>query len=345
MRNVQTDLYAVFASAVPGMNGGTLSEAGWTMGSDGKLTLDAAALQKKLADDPEALTRIFALTAETSDVGVQFVAAGDKTVLDGTAYTVEITQAARQARVTSGAAMAAPLDADEVLTINGVDVNLTTGMTQAEVVKAINARSADTGVKVAATAVTGSGAGNYLSFVSTAYGEAAAVSIASNRSYLAGSSTGIGNVTATQVAASGESGAGTGGKGLDVAGTINGEAATGKGQVLTGDEESTATAGLRLRITSTQTGSLGTVKLFDGLANMAERALDRILSSDEGPLKNEQDSLDQRIGDLQKIIDEREEAAVRREDSLRLKFAAMESTLANYQSQSSYLSSQLASLR
>ena len=48
--------------------------------------------------------------------------------------------------------------------------------------------------------------------------------------------------------------------GLDVIGTINGESATGKGQILTGNSGNSTTDGLTLRITSALAGSHGTIR-------------------------------------------------------------------------------------
>src|SRR5207244_4567518 len=136
-------------------------------------------------------------------------------------------------RVTAGTAQTAPLGADETLTINGVSVALTAGMTQAQVVNSINERTRATGVTAAATGANGSGAGNYLTFLTTGYGSAAAVSVVSSRSSArvpgpgrADDSTGVGSVAATAGSAGGETGSGTGQAGLDVIGTINGETAT-----------------------------------------------------------------------------------------------------------------------
>src|SRR5205807_804210 len=139
----------------------SLADVGVTMGDDGKLAFDSAKFQSKLASDPESVRRVFALTVKATHTGVDLVTAGAKTVVDGTAYAVNITQAASQARVTAGAAQTAALSSGETLTLNGVSVALTAGMSQAQVIQAINARTADTGVIASGTAADGTGTGSF----------------------------------------------------------------------------------------------------------------------------------------------------------------------------------------
>lgn len=343
LRGVQDDLMGLFSSSVAGVENGSLAEVGLTMGGDGKLSFDVAAFEERLNADPAYVSSLFALTSESTNAAISLSAVG-KANVDGSSFTVEITQAARQARVTAGTAQSGTLDADEVLTLNGVEINLTAGMTQSQVLAAINARSADTRIRAAATGSDGTGSGTYLTFTSTNYGSGAKVSILSSRSSASGSTTGVGNVAATQASAGGETASGVGEAGLDVLGTINGEAATGEGQILSGNSGNATTDGLKLRITSTTTGALGSIQIQGGVGFAAKRVLDTATDAAGGPLKTEQDSLAERIQDLDKVISDREAAISRREQQLRTKFTAMESALSQYQSQSAYLSSQIASL-
>lgn len=347
LQNAQNALADVMGAGVAGARGGaaSLADVGLSLDGSGKLSLDSGKLQQKLAADPEAVKHLFALTAQADNAGVSLVSAGPKNSANGTTYSVQITQAATQARVTAGAALSGPLAADETLTINGVAVNLTAGMTQAQVLSAINARTADTGVRVSATAADGTGTGSYLTFRSAGYGSGAAISVASSRSNGAAGSTGVGNVAATQASPGGESGHGTGAAGQDVAGTINGEAATGKGQILSGNAGNATTDGLQLAISATTTGSLGTIRLSSGTAFALQQTLDGITDSKNGPIQSEEDGINERIKYLQKIIDEANTAAKAREDDLRQKFNDLETTMSSLQSQSAELASQLASLR
>ncbi|MFC1891028.1 flagellar filament capping protein FliD, partial [Thermodesulfobacteriota bacterium] len=79
--------------------------------------------------------------------------------------------------------------------------------------------------------------------------------------------------------------------GLDVAGTINGEAATGNGQKLTGDEDEASVDGLVIKYTGSSTGDVGEVTFTAGVAELFERTLYNITDSYEGYVAYKQDSL------------------------------------------------------
>lgn len=345
LRRIQSDVQNVISSAVSGVSGGfnSLADVGISLGGSGKLTLDSTTFQTKLAANPDALTRLFALTGSSTNAGVQFLGATTYTDTSGSAYAVNITQVALQARVTAGAVQSAALAADETLTINGSAVNLTAGMSRSEVMDTINTRTSQTGVMARLTDADGTGTGNYLTLTSVAYGESAKVSVVSTSSLAAGDTSGFGNVTATESSAGGELGTGTGNAGLSVAGTINGEAATGSGQILTGNRNNAHTDGLRLKITAGAVGSLGTVKAFSGMAHMTQRVLARLTDVVSGPIKTENESLQNRIDDLQKVIDRLNEQVKTNADKLRTKFNNMESIMGQLNSQSAFLTAQFNS--
>ena len=344
LQQIQSRLQQVIANSIPGATTGSLADVGISLGDDGKLTLNSAILQNKLAADPTGVTKLFALTGQTTNAGVQFLDASPSTVVNGSPYAVNITQAAAQARVTAGAAQTGPLGANETLTINGVAVALTAGMTQAQVLQTINAQSSATGVRALATAANGTGTGNYLTFLANAYGSVATASVVSSVSAAGGTSTGVGNVAATPAHPGGETGSGTGQAGMDVAGTLNGEAATGIGQILTGNSGNSTTDGLQLLIAVTAPGSLGTVQLSNGIASAAQQTLNSITSGTNGEIPTQEDSLQKDIQSLQDTIDQQTAASTLRENQLRQEFNNLETTLAQLQGESAYLTSQFAKL-
>ncbi|SFI37210.1 flagellin N-terminal helical domain-containing protein [Planctomicrobium piriforme] len=173
----------------------------------------------------------------------------DVTVLKGTAdttagaYAVSISTAAQRATVSAGTDQTAALAADETVTVNGVSIELSAGLSQGQVVSKINEYTDQTGV----TADVDSGA---LRLTSQQYGSDASISVISN---VAGgaTSTGLGTSLATD-------------SGVDIVGTIGGTSYTGKGNVLTAT--SGVAKGLALQLatagadpTSTVTGAQGTV--------------------------------------------------------------------------------------
>lgn len=344
LRGIQSEVQNVISSAVTGVSSGfnSLADVGISLGGDGKMTLDSATFQAKLAESPEGVTRLFALTGSSTNAGVQFLGATTYTDTVGATYAVNITQPALQARVTAGSAQSDVLAADETLTINGISIALTSGMSRSAVVDAINSRSSQTGVSARSTALDGTGSGEFITLTTAAYGGSAKISVVSTSSNSDSSplSSGFGNTTATEISPEGESGAGTGNVGQSVAGTINGEAATGSGQVLTGNRNNPHTDGLRLRVTAAAAGSLGNVKVYSGMASMTQQTLARLTDIVSGPLTTEQDALQTRVDDLQKVIDKLNDRVASNSDLLRAKFNKMEAILGQLNAQSDQLKAQ-----
>ncbi|MGQ9653171.1 MAG: flagellar filament capping protein FliD [Thermodesulfobacteriota bacterium] len=133
-------------------------------------------------------------------------------------------------------------------------------------------------------------------------------------------------------------------QGTDVAGTINGEAATGRGRTLTGDQGQPNVDGLAISYTGTSTGEVGSVTLTLGVAETLYRALFSITDSFEGYLAYKQDSLQATIDRLGTQIDEMEQRLDQRMRSLVAKFVAMEKALGVLQNQSSWLARQIETL-
>ncbi len=161
-----------------------------------------------------------------------------------TGAAVNVTTVAKHAVVDAGTAQGSPLAGNETLSINGVAVALTTGMTQQTVVNTINSYANQTGV------LAQIGAGGVTELYSQAWGAAAGITVQSNVA-AAATSSGFGT---TAVAAIGQ----------NVAGTIAGAAATGVGNVLTGTN--VANMGISVSVatsaandTQSMTGAVGQV--------------------------------------------------------------------------------------
>ena len=129
--------------------------------------------------------------------------------------------------------------------------------------------------------------------------------------------------------------------GLDVAGTINGEAATGKGQKLTGDEGEANVDGLAIKYTGTTTGEVGKIKLTLGVAENFDRILYNIVDPYEGYLSFKQDSLQESIDGFETQIEQMEDRLDQKMDNLMKQFTSMELALQQIQSISNWLSGQL----
>jgi len=131
--------------------------------------------------------------------------------------------------------------------------------------------------------------------------------------------------------------------GQDVAGTINGESATGSGQVLTGDEGNANTDGLSIRYKGTTNNTdVGTIKLTIGTAELFERVLYNMTdSTSDGYVAFKQDSLQDTINDLETQITEMEERLDQKMEMMINRFVAMELALARLQNQSAWLTGQI----
>ena len=132
--------------------------------------------------------------------------------------------------------------------------------------------------------------------------------------------------------------------GLDVAGTINGETATGSGQTLTGDEDEANVDGLVVKYTGTATGIAGNIKMTLGVAELFDRALFNITDPLEGYVVFKQDSLQNSIDDYDVRIEQAEARLDNRMEMMINKYVAMELALSKIQSQSQWLEGQLSAL-
>lgn len=132
--------------------------------------------------------------------------------------------------------------------------------------------------------------------------------------------------------------------GLDVAGTINGESATGIGQKLTGDEDEANIDGLSILYTGSTTGNVGNITLTLGSAELFERSLFNIADPYDGYVAFKQESLDDRIDSMEDQIQDMEDRLDQKMSSMINKFIAMEKAISAIQSQSQWLSSQINSI-
>jgi flagellin len=196
---------------------------------------------KKLLDGSAGITG-------TTDTAADTFLNATSTSPTGT-FAVNVTAAATRANTTAAAVQGGGLTADEKLTINGVSVALQSGQTQAQVISSINQYTGQTGV----TAEIGAGGATRLR--TSQFGATAKISVQSNVAS-AVTSTGFG---LAQVSVAGS----------DIAGTIGTFAATGNGNVLTGNSGGGA-SGISLSLglaagstTTTVTAGQGNVTITD----------------------------------------------------------------------------------
>jgi flagellar hook-associated protein 2 len=347
LQALQMELESIVSSSVSGVSTAysALSSVGITLDTKGHLNIDDEKLTKALAEHSTDVAKLFAPNLSSNSSYVSFITSSPDTKPSGTTgWTVDITQAARQSQVTAGVSMSAPLDSDEVLHINGITVNLTSGMTLNQVIAEINKYSDLTGVSALATDASGSGTGTYLTLRTVRYGSATGLSAYSSRSNQSGNTTGIGNVVVTEDNGAGESGTGVGIAGLDVAGTINGERCTGVGQLLRADPEddNSDIKGLSLQVTSPST--LTTQVVFSkGIGSVLADTL-QTMTSATGIVTKAEESLNTEIEDFDTQIAEMESRLLAQQERLYIQFNTMERQLSKLQNQSNWLTAALANL-
>lgn len=305
----------------------TLSSIGVTIDSAGHLSVDSSkvsdALKKNLAD----VKRLFVESGVSSNVNFQLSTSTEKTQVGS--YLVGITTPASQGAITGGRALeSGGLTADEALTISyndsAVTVNLSAGLKLDQVIDRLNSQFSDKGMDVQASSVNGQ-----LRIASNEYGSGQTVKVYSNKDAAATGQLGFGTTVISNT-------------GVDVAGTINGVAATGAGQILKGVTGSSA-EGLELKITATAATS-GTFTLAHGVALGAAQTAASLTDSTTGLFTVRNTSYDARMKDYDDQITNLQARVDAEGDRLKKQFTDLETKLSSLQSSGNYLLSQLASL-
>lgn len=291
----------------------------------GKLVLKESELDNALSNRLGDVERLFRVMGSTSDPRLTYVIATSKTKATGTPLTVNITQVATQAQAVATTAQTQASTSTERLTFGGAlfgnseySITLNAGNTVDDTIAQINADATLSRYLVASK--DGSGR---LTLTSKQYGSKAAFTVVSD-----------------QAAASNNSGIGTtviSVQGQDVAGTINGEPATGDGQFLTGNSGNATTDGLQVRVTATTTGVIGTVTVTRGIADRVFQLIQRFTDSINGALTDETKTIQQQIDEIKQRISAFDEAMQRRAQDLRAQFTRMETALNKMRSEAQRL--------
>lgn len=295
----------------------------------GLFEIDTAQLQSALATNADGVKDLFVNRGVSSDSRIEFVAMTGKTNID-TPFAIDITTAASRATVASLGDLSTntvitSANSDMTLMINeqSYTISLVEGSyTRSEMAdyleQVINDTVESGGSKVEVTLN-----GDALNIQSKFYGSRQSISIASSA---AQSTLNLSAVAAT---------------GTDVAGTINGNAATGTGQVLRGVEGGVS-EGLRLLVTANSPVSGITLSVYEGLGQRISSSLDTLVDVDSGVVTMKEDSLTQNILDLGEQIDSVNERMEIRRRRLQAQFLQMEKLLAQFQGQERFLQGQIA---
>lgn len=309
-------------------------------------------LEEAIREDLDAVINLFTNSGNASSSGIEFMSSTSDTVIGTEPYKVNITQAATKGYFKGTSLLdpaSTPLTLDsstnklklkiDSVVSDEIVLEARTYNSVSELVDEIQTKI-DNDELVGSKGLTvewvdmGSGTG-YLQFNSSTYGSASKVEM--DFGVGDGAFSALGLASGSKV------------DGLDVQGTINGESATGRGQILTGDDENENTAGLKLKVTLTaddlqESAAEGEVTLTRGIGASLDVLLDRINATGDGTIDRKITGLERQISDFEGQVEAMDDRLKLRRQSLFERFWAMESALGELQSQSSFLENQLASI-
>ncbi len=327
--SISGQMQNILNSPVPGAPSlySMLGQVGVSFQSDGTLSVDSTKLQTALTNNPGAVAGLFASNGTTTDSLVSFT--GNTASTQPGAYAVNITQLATQAKFAGSAPAVTTITAgvNDTLQVNlnGTKTNVTlaagsyTSATLATALQsAINTNNTFSAAGYSATVVQ---TGGVLSITSNLYGSKSVASI-----YGGNGQTDLFGGSATATA------------GVDVAGTIGGQSATGSGQTLTGS--SGGPTGLSILVNDGSLGSRGVVNYTQGYANELNNLMTSVLGA-SGQIASATNGLNASIKTMQSSVN----AQIARNQlvlsSLQAEFSALDVTMTKLNGISSFLTKQL----
>ncbi len=335
---IQSGIRAMLGTSITALSGNlrTLSDIGVSFQKDGSLALDTVKLQTAIANNFGDIAKLFAAVGTPTDSLVAYAGATAKT--QPGAYGVSVTRLATQGTLAGNLAPGLSLTAGTndllALTIDGVAASVTLASSApyataaalaAEVQSRINGASAfsSAGISVKVTVALG-----ILSIISNRYGAASSVVIAAGAAH--DNLLGAGAPLASAAA-------------VDVAGSINGAAATGSGQFLTG-ASGNAAEGLKLQISGGAETARGTVAYTQGYASQLATLAGQHLNTSNGAIASRTSGLNSSILSVASRRDALNLRLVDTETRYRAQFVALDLMMSKMSQTSSFLTQQLASL-
>lgn len=329
VRSIQSRIRSVLNTTISGLNGGqtSLSSIGISIQRDGTMVLDSNKLSSAITSDPEAVAGLFTSIGRAEDSLIKYTSSTANTKPGS--YALDISQLATQGNIVgsdpAGLTITAGVDDSLSLTVDGVSTTVTLADGNyataadllAEVQSKINGASAFSSKDIAVT-VSDDGTG-VLSITSNRYGSASYVSLAG---------TAVTNLLGAAPVST---------NGVDVAGTINGQSATGSGQYLTDN------SGLKLQVLGGALGSRGNLTFVQGYATKLDTLVSNILGS-SGSIAGRTDGINKSIEDLGTRTDTLARRLAAIEKRYRNQFTQLDTLMSSMTKTSNYLTQQLAAL-
>jgi flagellar hook-associated protein 2 len=311
----------------------------------GNFLLDTSKFSEILNDTPDQVRDLFAALGNATDIDISVADFSSDTKTSSlTGYSVSITRAAARAEIIGAQDISSGLTQAETLTIISENttsvIALKSGASALSVVSDISSALLGVGIKnVIANFDSSTGK---ITLRTKEFGSDQTFKVTSSVASGTAGSTGLGATTAdverTYI-------------GVDVTGTINGESATGTGQILVGNKNNTNTDGLKLQVTVSATTLLaqganqGSVVVSRGIGAKMEEFLAFLTDETrEGAIQSAISQSNGIIDDLKEAIEVANERAQRERERLLKEFAKLEQALGTLQTTSSFLTSQLKQL-
>ena len=322
---IQSQILQTISSSLTGTGGGlsSLTQVGINLESNGSLSVDDTTLTQQIQANGSQFAGLFGTAGFATNSNVSYVT-GSSTTQPGT-YAIDITRAATQGTSTAGTALAAStvLASPTALTVtvNGTSANITIPAgtyTQAQLAStlqsAINTNSA---IQTAGQSVNVTQTNGILTVASTEYGSTSTVDVSG-----AGAATLFGTVTDTA--------------GVNVAGTIGGQPATGSGQTLTAGGTS-GPGGLQVNVTGTTTGELGSVNYSLGYAAQLNTIINSATATTTGSIATATGNLTTQVTALQTQESTLQQYINQVQAQYQTEFTALDASLATLQSTATFL--------
>ncbi|MFH1893689.1 MAG: flagellar filament capping protein FliD [Candidatus Zixiibacteriota bacterium] len=352
--SIDDQMRSMISTVVDGIDSGyrVLADIGIRSSALGELRVaDSSKLDQAISEDLSDVLKLFTNWGNSSINKVTYLGGSSASKASGfDGYDVDITQVATHGYLT-GTVINNPGDSPIVigdnnntikLKVDGLvseDIVLTNGTYNsfAELVAEIQDKI-DADEKIGSRNVTVSyvdtGATGYLSIESSSYGSSSNVEIQAGSANSALTMLGLAQARVTE--------------GLDVVGTINGEQATGSGQILTGNKGNGTTEGIRLKVELEAAdlidGTEANIVIAKGVASKFDDLLDSLTKATDGLLARRTRAVQSQVDLTTERIEHEEARLAIRKEALFKKYIEMERLLSSFNSQSAYLETQLSQI-
>ncbi|MEO8419104.1 MAG: flagellar filament capping protein FliD [Methylophilaceae bacterium] len=326
-RSITTQIRNVLTGAI-GSSGTltTLSQIGVSFQRDGTLAVDSTKLDASITNNFNDIATLFSASASFADAQLSFI--GNTKNTQAGNYAVMVSALATQGTLLGSSApnlnIVSGVNDTLNLQIDGTSVSITLDAASyasaQELAAAIQSKIAGTG-SAAKVAVNGGA----LQITSANYGSTSSIALSGGN----GSSDALGAPTASS--------------GVNVAGSINGVAATGQGQNLIG-ATANASEGLVIRVAGGNTGARGSANFTMGYAYLLNQMSKSVLA-DDGLLSTRTNGITSSITRLTAQESTLQDRLAIIERGYRAQFTALDTMISSLQQTSSFLTQQLAQLQ